>query len=171
LLTVATLAVLFTPHIHTLPIHSSLIRTSRPKFPIPCVVSSSTILVLGLPLALVPYYLLKTLTPDSVPEALRNSSGVLATLPSSDDWLNLARVSFALVVLGTTNMYLLRGREVMLRAFGAEREGRAKASKYIDVAMWGFVTVFACAGGWLADKIELLGIIAVLAVGWFMPGE
>jgi hypothetical protein len=170
-LTPATLAVLFTPHIHTLPIHGSLVRTSRPKFPIPCLVSSSTILVLGLPLALVPYYLLKTIHPDMAPEALANSSGVLAYLPAGDGWLNFARTLFVLVVIGVINNYLQRGREVLLKAVGAEREGRTKASRYIDAALWIFVTLFACIGGWTADKIELIGIIAVIAVGWFMPCE
>lgn len=68
-------------------------------------------------------------------------------------------------------MWTTRGREICLKALGAEREGRLKASRWVGMTMWGFIAGFATVGGWLASKIELLGIALTLAVGWLMPGE
>jgi hypothetical protein len=160
----ATLTVFLTPHINTLPIHASLARNSRSSFPIPCLSTSTFILVLSLPLALVPYYLLPL--DASLPSS---PSGIFGYLPGDDGWVNLARVFMCAVVLGTSNMWILRGRDTVISALGVEREGRQKAARWVGLGLWVIVVFVACLGGWIAEKVELLGVMAALAIGWFLP--
>ena len=167
----ATLTVFLSPHINTLPIHSHLNRNKRSSFPLPCLVSSATILVLSLPLALVPYYLLPAL-PDPLPLATPTTpSGVFGRLPEDDGWVNLARILMAAVSLGSINMWILRGRDTILRSLGvgAERGDRARLGKWVGVALWALVVSIACLGGWVSEKVELLGVAATIAVCWVLP--
>jgi hypothetical protein len=167
---VATLTIFFSPHLNTLPIHSSLTRNNRSSFPIPCLFTSAILLILSLPLALVPYYLLPEPVDEAVtPAALSTPSGVFARLPADDGWLTLARSLMCAIALGSCNMWILRGRDSILVAMGVERGERQKAGKWVGLGMWSVVVLFACIGGWAAEKIELLGVIFTLAIGWFLP--
>ena len=169
LMILATLTVFLSPHLNTLPLHSTLSRNKRSSFPIPCLTTSSILLVLSLPLALVPYYLLSSLD-DSLPEATPTTpSGVFARLPANDAWVNIARVLMSALVLGSCNMWILRARDTVLRAMGVERGERQKAGRWVGLGIWAAVVSLACIGGWLAEKVELLGVIATLAVGWLLP--
>lgn len=164
---------LFTPHPHILPIQSSLVRESRARFPICSLAVVATLVVLGLPFALVPYYLLpnndaSSLEWSPVPIDRAGIFGALST-EKKDDWLNLARVSMVALLLYSTSSWVNRGREICLKALGVEREGRLKASRWIGIAMWFLIVIFAVAGGWAAGKIEVLGMACVLAVGWLIP--
>ncbi|WVQ64648.1 uncharacterized protein L199_002815 [Kwoniella botswanensis] len=166
-----TLTIFFSPHINTLPIHASLARSKSTSFPIPCLLASSLILILCLPLALVPYYLLPPLdqsspTPISSPTT---PSGVFARLPADDGWVNISRILMCVVILGSTNMWILRGRDTILSSMGVDQGERLKAGKWVGIAIWGVVVLVASISGWIAEKIELLGVLSVLAVGWFLP--
>lgn len=147
----------FTPHLQTLSVHSTLQRNARQRFFIPCFATTLTIVVISLPFALVPYYLL--------PPA---STG-LAQLPKDDGWTNAARVLMAILVLGSTTSWLLRGRDCVLVALDVDRGERIKAGRWVGLGMWAVVVLFACIGGVVAEKIELMGVMATLAVGWLMP--
>jgi hypothetical protein len=139
----------------------------------PCLFTSAIILMLSLPLALVPYYLLPAMSGGETvtPTILSAPSGVLAQLPSDDAWLNIARVLMCAVALGSCNMWLLRGRDCVLKAMEVERGERQKAGKWVGLGLWVVVVFLACVGGWVAEKIELLGVMATLAVGWLLPCE
>lgn len=166
----ATLIMFFSPHVNTLSIHSHLERKKRSSFPFPCLISSGTILALSLPLALVPYYLLPELN-DLVPAATPTTpSGIFAGLPADDAWVNLGRVLMCVISLGTCNMWILRGRDAMLAAMGVERGERQRAGRFVGFGIWLFVVVLACVGGVVVEKLELLGVMATLAVSWFLPG-
>lgn len=148
----------FSPHLLTLPVHSTLTRNQRQKFGIPCLAAGIIIIVLALPAALVPYYLL--------PEGPSSFS----LLPADDGWVNCARVLMAVIVLGSITMWLLRGRDTILAALGVESGAeRNKASRWVGMGMWAIVVGFACIGGAFADKMEILGVIATIAVGWLLP--
>ncbi|KAK4688254.1 hypothetical protein P7C73_g1853, partial [Tremellales sp. Uapishka_1] len=137
---------------------------SRSSFPFPCFSATLFILLLSLPFSLVPYYLLPSLTDDNTAAPISSSpSGVFARLPADDGWVNLARVLMAAVVLGTSNMWLLRGRDCLL-SVAIDFQG-----EWIGIGLWAVVLSITCLGGWVAEKIEILGLIAVLAVGWFLP--
>ncbi|WWC85660.1 uncharacterized protein L201_000526 [Kwoniella dendrophila CBS 6074] len=166
-----TLTIFFSPHINTLPIHSSLSRSKSTSFPIPCLLASSLILVLCLPLALVPYYLLPNIDMSETPviSSPTSPSGVFARLPIDDGWVNLSRILMCIVVLGSINMWILRGRDTILSSMGVDQGERLKAGKWVGLAIWFVVVGVASIGGWIAEKIELLGVLAVLAVGWFLP--
>ncbi|WRT63511.1 uncharacterized protein IL334_000416 [Kwoniella shivajii] len=165
-----TLTIFFSPHINTLPIHSSLARAKSTSFPIPCLLASSMILILCLPLALVPYYLLPMIENISIPISSPTSpSGVFAKLPADDGWVNISRILMCIVILGSTNMWILRGRDTILSSLGVDQGERQKAGKWVGLVIWVVVVSLACIGGWLAEKIELLGVLAVLAIGWFLP--
>lgn len=167
----ATLTIFLSPHLNTLPIHSTLSRNKRPSFPLPCLLSSGILLALALPFALVPYYLLPAL-PDPLPTATPTTpSGVFARLPIDDGWVNLARILQCAVGLGTCNMWILRGRDSVLGGLGVERGQRYKIGRWVGLGLWLFVVAIATLGGLLAEKIELLGVIATLAVGWLLPCE
>ncbi|CAD6583533.1 MAG: hypothetical protein TREMPRED_003587 [Tremellales sp. Tagirdzhanova-0007] len=164
-----TLTVFLSPHLNTLPLHASLSRNKRSSFPVPCLTTSTLILVLSLPLALVPYYLLPSLD-DSLPQATPTTpSGVFARLPADDAWVNIARVLMSALALGSCNMWILRARDTVLRAMGVDRGERQKAGRWLGLGIWAAVVSLACIGGWLAEKVELLGVIATLAVGWLLP--
>lgn len=164
----ATLTIFLSPHINTLSIHSGLDRNKRSGFPMPCLITGIIILALGLPLALVPYYLLPAIesTPSTTPTT---PSGVFAHLPADDGWLNLARALMCIIALGTCNMWILRGRDTILKALGVERGERQKAGRWVGLVIWVVVVTFACIGGIVAEKLELLGVMAVLAISWFLP--
>lgn len=68
-------------------------------------------------------------------------------------------------------MWILRARDTVLRAIGVERGERQKAGKWVGLGLWVLVVLLACIGGWVAEKVELLGVIATISVGWFLPCE
>ncbi len=96
-------------------------------------------------------------------------SGVFARLPADDAWVDVARILMCAVVLGSSNMWILRARDTVLRAMGVERGERQKAGKWVGLGLWSIVVLLACVGGWVAEKVELLGVMATLVVGWFLP--
>lgn len=147
----------FTPHLQTLSVHTTLQRNTRQRFFIPCFATTLFLVVVGLPFALVPYYLL--------PPAATG----LAQLPPDDGWTNAARVLMATLVLGSTTSWLLRGRDCVLVALDVDRGERIKAGRWVGLGMWVVVVALACIGGIVADKVELLGVMATLAVGWLLP--
>lgn len=167
----ATLAVFLSPHLNTLPIHASLSRSKRASFPLPCILSSGVLLALSLPFALVPYYLLPAL-PNPLPTATpTTSTGVFGRLPADDGWVNLARVLQCIIGLGTSNMWILRCRDSVLGGLGVERGQKMRIGRWVGLGLWVVVVALASIGGWLAEKVELLGVIATLAVGWLLPCE
>lgn len=169
MLTVATLTIFFSPHINTLPIHAQLDRNKRASFPMPCLVASGFILVLSIPLALVPYYLLPPL-PNPLPTTTPISpAGVLNRLPADDAWLNIARFLMCALVLGSCNTWILRGRDVLLKSLGVERGERQRAGKYVGIGLWVFIVGLSCIGGVFVSKMELLGVLATILVGWVLP--
>ncbi len=173
------MATFFSPHVHTLPTHSLLHRDAQSKLYLPVFAISLAILVFGLPFTLVPYYLLSSTfgkdgsatTGPHAPAISR--AGILSVYPTaeSDHWLNFARVSAVALILVSAGHWVARGRELAIRAVGAEREGRAKAGRWIGAAMWVFATGIAIAGGIVADKVELIGVFGVILVGWLLPCE
>jgi hypothetical protein len=66
-------------------------------------------------------------------------------------------------------MWILRGRDSILGGLGVERGERYKIGRWIGVGIWGLVVFLACLGGWVAEKVELIGVTATLAVGWLLP--
>ncbi|TYJ57562.1 hypothetical protein B9479_001644 [Cryptococcus floricola] len=169
-----TLTIFFSPHINTLPIHGTLARSKRASFFMPCLFAGAIILVLALPLALVPYYLLPLSdgSPDTSTISSPNTnapSGIFGHLPADDAWLNLARILQVALTLGSTNIWILRGRDVVLKAMNVEGGDRYKAGRWVGLACWVIVVGLACIGGWVADKVELMGVLGVLIVGWFLP--
>ncbi|KLT38999.1 hypothetical protein CC85DRAFT_209668 [Cutaneotrichosporon oleaginosum] len=152
-----SLAMFFTPHLQSLSVHTTLQRNSRQQFFIPCFATTLALVLISLPFALVPYYLL--------PPA---STG-LAQLPPDDGWTNAARVLMAALVLGSTTSWLLRGRDCILTALDVDRGESIKAGRWVGLGMWVAVVAIAALGGIVADKVELLGVIATLAVGWLLP--
>lgn len=154
-----TLAMFCTPHLQTLPIHGSLKRAKRQQFAVPILASGLLLLVLALPFALVPYYLL-----PAAPTAFDQ-------LPRDDGWTNFARVLMCLLVLASVSGWLVRGRDSVLVALDVDGGDRYRAGKFVGAGIWAVVVAFAALGGVVADKIELLGVIATLAIGWFLPCE
>ena len=57
----------------------------------------------------------------------------------------------------------------MLRAMGVDSGERDKAGKWVGLGIWAIVVICACIGGVFADKVQLLGVLATLAVSWFLP--
>lgn len=96
-------------------------------------------------------------------------SGVFAHLPADDSWVNLARLLMITLTLGSTNMWILRGRDVILKAMNVDSGDHYKIGRWVGVGWWVVAVGIACIGGWLADKIELIGVLGVLTVGWFLP--
>lgn len=176
----ATLAIFLSPHLNTLSTHSTLARNKRSSFPIPALATSLSILILSLPLALVPYYLLPPLSLDSDPTASSSSfthiipispSGVFARLPPTDTGINVARVLQCAISLGSCNLWILRGRDTILRSMGVDRGERLKIGRYTGLGLWALIVLLACIGGWVAEKVELMGVMATLAVAWLLPCE
>ena len=58
----------------------------------------------------------------------------------------------------------------MLKVLGVEAGDRRKVARWVGVGMWVVVVIFTCVGGKIAEKIELVGLICAIAVGWFLPG-
>jgi hypothetical protein len=125
--------------------------------------TSTSLLALSLPFALVPYYLL----PDG--PGLESPAGVFARLPADDGWVNLARVLMCLLALGTCSAWVQRGRDTVLVAMGAE--GERRAVRYVGLGVWASVVALGCAGGVVGDIARNVGVLATLAVSWFLPGE
>ena len=177
----ATLAIFLSPHLNTLSTHSTLARNKRSSFPIPALATTLSILVLSLPLALVPYYLLPplSLSPEDGSPSLdimgaitpNSPSGVFALLPPTDTGINVARVLQCAISLGSCNFWILRGRDTILRGMGVDRGERLKIGRYTGLALWALIVMLACIGGWVAEKVELLGVMATLAVAWLLPCE
>lgn len=161
---------LFTPHIQTLPIHSTLTRHSRAWFPVPALIAATIILVLALPFTLVPYYLFSLHSTQSS-EISVNRAGVFAIMQREDrdGWLNFARLCMLVLALTTANQWVAQARAIGLKMLGIEREGRAKAQRYLGIGIWAVIAIFTCIGGWTADKVEALGAICILAIAWLVP--
>ena len=98
------------------------------------------------------------------------AAGIFTRFPDADLSINVARVFMAAMVLGSCNMWILRGRDTILRSMGVDRGERIRAGKWVGMGMWAFVVLIACLGGWVGDKLEILGVIATIAVSWLLPG-
>ena len=164
---IVTIILFNTPHVQTLPIHGSLVRTSRTWFPLPCLIAAGTLLVMVLPYSLVPYYLFN-LHEEGVG---LSRAGIFAIMqrPEVDGALNFARLCMIALTLTTANQWVGQARAVGLRALGVEREGRAKAQRWLGFAAWIIILAVACIGGWVADQLEIIGGICILAIGWLVP--
>lgn len=66
-------------------------------------------------------------------------------------------------------MWILRGRDTILRSLGVDRGERIRAGKWVGLGIWAFVVFVTCLGGWVADKLEIVGVIATIAVSWLLP--
>jgi hypothetical protein len=185
----ALITLFFTPHIRTLPIHSTLIKTSRRWFPSSCLAAAGILVILCLPFALVPYYLLAKEPSSSMP-SIREAgrlAGIFEALQvgntdptdnsetgkgfKTDSWLNLARVCMVALILHSIVLWVAQAKDISLRALGIRREGRAKAQRWLSVCFWVLVTGIACIGGRFADKLEWIGSACVISVGWLIPGK
>jgi hypothetical protein len=127
---------------------------------------------MSLPAALVPYYLMPT--PTGMEEgvlATPQKSGVLARYPDNDLSINVARCFMAAMVLGSCNMWILRGRDTILRSIGVDRGEAIKAGKWVGVMFWAFIVSLVCVGGWVSQKLEILGVIATISISWLLPCE
>lgn len=166
------MTIFLTPHLNTLPIHAALARKKRSSFPVSILIADCILLGLSLPFALVPYYLLPAPTDvdaNAAPITPTTSSGVFSQLPYDDGWVNIARLCMVALALGSSNMWIIRGRDTVLKAMGVEHGERQKAGRWVGLGMWALVVLLAGIGGVVADKIELLGVMATLAVGWLLP--
>jgi hypothetical protein len=101
--------------------------------------------------------------------ATPQKSGILARFPDGDLSINVARVFMAAMVLGSCNMWILRGRDTILRSMGVDRGEMIKAGRWVGLAFWAVVVGFACLGGWISEKLEILGVIATIAISWLLP--
>lgn len=164
------LTVFLSPHICTLSTHAHLARSKRTSFPLPAIASSLVVLLLSLPGALVPYYLFPppSKIDGSVPRTTR-ASGTFSRFPDADLSINVARVFMAALILGSCNMWILRCRDTILRAMGVDRGERIRAGRWVGLGLWASVVALACFDGWVIDKIEVLGVIATIAVSWLLP--
>jgi len=166
----ATLTLFLSPHICTLSTHSALARAKRTSFPFPALAASLVVLCLSLPAALVPYYLMST--PTGMVEgviAAPRKSGVLARFPDQDLSINVARLFMAAMVLGSCNMWILRGRDTILRSIGVDRGEMIKAGRWVGLGYWAIIVALVCFGGWVSEKLEVLGVIATIAISWLLP--
>jgi hypothetical protein len=120
-----------------------------------------------LPYSLVPYYLFN-LHEEGVG---LSRAGIFAIMqrPEVDGALNFARLCMIALTLTTANQWVGQARAVGLRALGVEREGRAKAQRWLGFAAWIIILAFACIGGWVVDQLEIIGGICILAIGWLVP--
>lgn len=166
----ATLTLFLSPHICTLSTHSALARAKRTSFPFPALAASLVVLCLSLPAALVPYYLMST--PTGMVEgviAAPRKSGVLARFPDQDLSINVARLFMAAMVLGSCDMWILRGRDTILRSIGVDRGEMIKAGRWVGLGYWAIIVALVCFGGWVSEKLEVLGVIATIAISWLLP--
>jgi len=128
------------------------------------------VLALSLPAALVPYYLMSP--PTGIEEgviAAPQKSGILARYPDKDLSINVARVFMAAMILGSSNMWILRGRDTILRSIGVDRGEMVKAGKWVGLGFWTIIVAIVCLGGWISEKLEILGVIATIAISWLLP--
>lgn len=147
------------------------------------------LVVLCLPFALVPYYLLVKEPSSSMP-SIREAgrlAGIFEALQvgntghdgnpvagkgfQTDGWLNFARVCMVVLILHSLVLWISQAKDISLRALGIRREGRAKAQRWLSVVFWVVVTGIACIGGKFADKVEWIGAACVISVGWLIPGR
>jgi hypothetical protein len=166
----ATLTLFLSPHLCTLSTHSALARAKRTSFPFPALAASLIVLSLSLPAALVPYYLMSPPTGmDEGVIAAPRKSGVLARFPDQDLSINVARLFMAAMVLGSCNMWILRGRDTILRSIGVDRGEMIKAGRWVGLGYWAIIVALVCFGGWVSEKLEVLGVIATIAISWLLP--
>jgi hypothetical protein len=166
----ATLTLFLSPHLCTLSTHSALARAKRTSFPFPALATSLIVLCLSLPAALVPYYLMSPPTGmDEGVIAAPRKSGVLARFPDQDLSINVARLFMAAMVLGSCNMWILRGRDTILRSIGVDRGEMIKAGRWVGLGYWAIIVALVCFGGWVSEKLEVLGVIATIAISWLLP--
>ncbi len=57
----------------------------------------------------------------------------------------------------------------MLKVLGVEAGDGRKVARWVGVGMWVVAVFFTCVGGKIAEKIELVGVICAIAIGWFLP--
>ena len=163
-----TIILFNTPHVQTLPIHGSLRKTSRTWFPLPCLISAGALLTMVLPYSLVPYYL-HELHREGLGLSRAGIFSIMHRPNIVDGALNFGRFCMIALTLTKANQWVGQARAVGLRALGVEREGRAKAQRWLGFGAWLFILFFGCIGGWVADQLEILGSICILAVGWLVP--
>ena len=101
--------------------------------------------------------------------ATPRKSGVLARYPDADLSINVARCFMAAMVLGSCNMWILRGRDTILRSIGVDRGEAIKAGKWVGVGFWVIIVSLVCLGGWVSEKLEILGVIATISISWLLP--
>jgi len=75
----------------------------------------------------------------------------------------------AAMVLGSCNMWILRGRDTILRSIGVDRGEAIKAGKWVGVGFWVIIVSLVCLGGWVSEKLEILGVIATISISWLLP--
>ena len=66
-------------------------------------------------------------------------------------------------------MWLLRCRDSILEGLELERGRRFRIARWIGLALWAVVLLLSSLGGWIVEKLQTLGVIATLAVGWLLP--
>jgi hypothetical protein len=98
-----------------------------------------------------------------------SKSGILARFPDNDLSINVARVFMVAMVLGSCNMWILRGRDTILRSMGVDRGEAIKAGRWVGLAFWVIIVGLVCLGGWISEKLEILGVIATIAISWLLP--
>jgi hypothetical protein len=111
-------------------------------------------------------------TPTGMDEgviAAPRKSGVLARFSDHDLSINVARVFMAAMVLGSCNMWILRGRDTILRSIGVDRGEMIKAGRWVGLGFWAFIVTLVCLGGWVCEKLEILGVISTIAISWLLP--
>lgn len=101
--------------------------------------------------------------------AAPRKSGVLARFPDQDLSINVARLFMAAMVLGSCNMWILRGRDTILRSIGVDRGEMIKAGRWVGLGYWAIIVTLVCFGGWVSEKLEVLGVIATIAISWLLP--
>ena len=66
-------------------------------------------------------------------------------------------------------MWILRGRDTILRSIGVDRGEAIKAGKWVGVGFWVIIVSLVCLGGWVSEKLEILGVIATISISWLLP--
>lgn len=111
-------------------------------------------------------------TPTGIDEgviAAPRKSGTLARFPDRDLSINVARLFMAAMVLGSCNMWILRGRDTILRSIGVDRGEMVKAGRWVGLGFWVVIVGITCLGGWISEKLEILGVIATIGISWLLP--
>lgn len=68
-------------------------------------------------------------------------------------------------------MWVLRGRDSVLKALGVERGERHRIGRFVGLGLWALTLTLACIGGMIAEKVEMIGVLATLSVAWVLPCE